>query len=276
MQDLDSNGDSLLSGKKLTIDELQSDMGQIYSGLLYRMSRKIILDPQPTDTSALGKSNDLGRLIMTIQSFAYAFQRQYLAASYKKIQEEYKVSGSISQTSRVAAGIAAGFAALYVGQVLISALRELIFNPTRLAEKDKEDELLSYLLKLGFSRAGYAGAFDVLFNAVEGLKYEKDVANTYAGAVPSYFLQALQKLLMPFSRNSSKTNTAEYNAITGFYELALVPLLARGMTSLPLGPITTPMVAAAYGYATSPTAKKAVAEFFVGEKPAPKRRKVKE
>ena len=80
-------------------------------------------------------------------------------------------------------------------------------------------------------------------------------------------------MLMPFARNSEKTNTAEYNAITGFYDLALVPLMARGMTSLPAGPISVPLVALAYGYATSPAAKKAVAEFFVGEKPQPKRRK---
>ena len=108
---------------------------------------------------------------------------------------------------------------------------------------------------------------------MEGLKYEKDVANTLIGAVPSYFAQAAQKMLMPFARNSEKTNTAEYNAITGFYDLALVPLMARGMTSLPAGPISVPLVALAYGYATSPAAKKAVAEFFVGEKPQPKRRK---
>ncbi|CAB5178709.1 hypothetical protein UFOVP156_27 [uncultured Caudovirales phage] len=272
MQYEDSNGESLLSGKKLSIDELQSDMGQLYSDMLYRMTRKIILDPQPTDTSSFSKTT-LGRSIMSIQSFAYTFQRQYLAAAGKKIQEEYKKTGSIGQTSRVAAGIASGFAALYVGHTLISVLRELVFNPARLAEKDKEDELLSYLLKLGFSRAGLAGAFDPLFNAVEGLKYEKDVANTLIGAVPSYFAQALQKMLMPFARNSEKTNTAEYNAITGFYDLALVPLMARGMTSLPAGPISVPLVALAYGYATSPAAKKAVAEFFVGEKPQPKRRK---
>jgi hypothetical protein len=272
MQYEDSNGESLLSGKKLSIDELQSDMGQLYSDMLYRMTRKIILDPQPTDTSAFSKTT-LGRSIMSIQSFAYTFQRQYLAAAGKKIQEEYKKTGSIGQTSRVAAGIASGFAALYVGHTLISVLRELVFNPARLAEKDKEDELISYLLKLGFSRAGFAGAFDPLLNAMEGLKYEKDVANTLIGAVPSYFAQALQKMLMPFARNSEKTNTAEYNAITGFYDLALVPLMARGMTSLPAGPISVPLVALAYGYATSPAAKKAVAEFFVGEKPQPKRRK---
>lgn len=266
MNDLDENGESIMSGRKVTLDDLNSDMGELYSEMVYRMTRKIILDPKPTDTAALSKTT-VGRAVMSIQSFAYTFQRQFLIASYKKIMEEYKSSKDLSQVSRVAGGVALGFASLIAGQMVISMLRELIFNPDRWEEKQKEGDLTWYLLKMGWSRAGMWGAWDPVYNLAEGIKYQRDLATTAVGAVPGYFFQALQRIITPFVRNSEKTNTAEYNATVGAYELAAVPLMAWGMTTLPAGPITAPVMAALYATATSPKVKNDVAEAIWGPKP---------
>lgn len=266
MNDLDENGESIMSGRKVTLDDLNSDMGELYSEMVYRMTRKIILDPKPTDTAALSKTT-VGRAVMSIQSFAYTFQRQFLIATYKKIMEEYKSSKDLSQVSRVAGGVALGFASLIAGQMVISMLRELIFNPDRWEEKQKEGDLTWYLLKMGWSRAGMWGAWDPVYNLAEGIKYQRDLATTAVGAVPGYFFQALQRIITPFVRNSEKTNTAEYNATVGAYELAAVPLMAWGMTTLPAGPITAPVMAALYATATSPKVKNDVAEAIWGPKP---------
>jgi hypothetical protein len=266
MNEVDENGESLMSGRKATLDDLNNDMGEIYSEMIYRMTRKIILDPKQTDTAALSKTT-IGRAVMSIQSFAYTFQRQFLIASYKKMEEEYKSSGSLSETTKVAGGIALGFASLIAGQMVISALRELIFNPDRWEEKQKEGDLTWYLLKMGWSRAGMWGAWDPVYNLAEGIKYQRDLATTAVGATPGYFFQALQRIITPFVRNSEKTNTAEYNAIVGGYELIAIPMMAWGMTTLPTGPITAPLLAALYMTATSPKVKNDVAEAVVGPKP---------
>jgi len=265
MADKTDGDDSLLSGRKLTVDELASDMGQLYAEMLYRMTRKIILDPKPTDTAAFGKST-LGRLIMSIQSFAYTFQRQFLIASAKKIAEEYKSSKDGVEVAKVASGIALGFASLIAGQTIISALRELMFNPDRWEEEKKNGNLAWYLVKLGVSRAGVYGAWDPIYNMAEGIRYQRDVATTLVGAVPGFVFQALQRVITPFVRNSEKTNTAEYNAVIGAYELAAIPLMAHGITMLPAGPLTAPLIAALYATATSPAAKNEVAETIVGPK----------
>lgn len=265
MSDENENGESILSGRKVTVEELNSDMGELYSEMVYRMSRKIILDPKPTDTAAFSKTT-LGRAVMSIQSFAYTFQRQFLVASYKKIQEEYKASGSLSETSKVAGSVALGFSALVAGQIIISALREMIFNPDRWDEMEKKGDLGWYLLKMGISRAGLYGAWDPVYNLAEGIKYQRDLATTAVGAVPGYFFQALQRIITPFVRNSEKTNTAEYNAVVGAYELAGIPLMAWGMTMLPAGPVTAPVMAMLYATATSPKAKNDIAETVVGPK----------
>lgn len=265
MNEVDENGESIMSGRKVVLDDLNSDMGEVYSEMVYRMSRKIILDPKPTDTAAFSKTT-LGRAVMSIQSFAYTFQRQFLIASYKKIQEEYKESGSISETTKVAGAVALGFASLVAGQIAISALREMIFNPDRWDEMEKKGDLGWYLLKMGISRAGLYGAWDPIYNLAEGIKYQRDLATTAVGAVPGYFFQALQRIITPFVRNSEKTNTAEYNAVIGAYELAGIPLMAWGMTTLPAGPITAPVMAALYATVTSPKAKNDIAETVVGPK----------
>lgn len=275
MNEADENGDSIMSGRKVKLDDLNSDMGEVYSEMVYRMTRKIILDPKPTDTAALSKTT-FGRAVMSIQSFAYTFQRQFLKASYKKIMEEYQSSKDLSQVTRVAGGIALGFSSLIAGQMVVSALRELIFNPDRWEEKQKNGDLTWYLLKMGWSRAGMWGAWDPVYNLAEGIKYQRDFATTAVGATPGYFFQALQRIITPFVRNSEKTNTAEYNAIVGAYELAGIPLMAWGMTTLPAGPITAPVLAALYATATSPKAKNEIAEAVVGPKDSNRKGKKQE
>jgi hypothetical protein len=270
MSDKDANGESIESGRKPTADDLFSDMGKVYSDMLYRMSRKMILDPKPTDTAVFSKTT-LGRAVMSIQSYAYTFQRQYMIASAKKIAEEYKSSGSLTQTAKVASGVAIGFGALVAAQTMTSLLREMVFNPDKLDEM-KEEELLAYILKLGASRAGLAGGFDPIINLFQGLRYSRDLMTTLSGATPGYFGQALQQMITPLVRNSEKTNTAEYNAIAGGYQLIVIPLIARALTSLPTGSFSTLATAALYSTLSSPQARKDVAEFFVGQKPAQARR----
>jgi hypothetical protein len=270
MHEKDANGESLQEGRKPVADELFSDMGRVYSDMLFRMSRKMILDPKPTDTAVFAKST-LGRVIMSIQSYSYTYQRQIMIASVKKIAEEYESSGSIYQTGKVTSGIVLGAGALMAGHAVISLLREMVFNPDKLDEME-EEERVAYILKLGASRAGFAGAFDPILNMFQGLRYSRDLNTTMNGAVFGYFGAALQQMIIPLVRNSEKTNTAEYNAIGGAYQLAVIPIIARALTNLPTGPFSTLATAALYSALSSPQARKDVAELFVGQKPAQARR----
>lgn len=256
-----------LGDRRPTPDEIRSDMGQVFAGAVYRFTRTAILDPKPSDTAA-GSKTAFGRLTFSIMSFAYTFQRQVMARALKRVQEEYRTNGFVSATTLAAMNILPGFALLYAGQLVTTTLREALLNPDKFDEEWKKGfaNWLAWVGGLAFSRSGYTGAFDPLYNAVFGLKYQKDLATTLVGATPGYFFQALQRIFNLFV-NNSKTNTAEYNAVVGTFDMFVVPAMAAAMTRLPAGPITAPLVAAAYASATSPGAKQAVAETIAGEKP---------
>lgn len=66
--------------------------------------------------------------------------------------------------------------------------------------------------------------------------------------------------------NSAKTNTAEYNAVKGVYQLAVAPALAFGLARLPGGPIVGPVLGGGIMAGTSPQAAAEAATLVVGEK----------
>jgi len=260
---------SFMDGRKITPEDLKSDMGEVYSRLLFQFGERVILDPKPEDKSALSKTT-LGRVVQSIQSWAYAFQRQYLIASAKRIQKEYKLGGKAS-AARVTGGLASGFLALYMGQLAFTIARELIFNGDQWDKRREEGTLDAYLLKLAASRTGVTGAWDPLYQMVEGIRYRRSIS-TLMGATPSYFFQGIDRIFSGFFNNSPNTNTGERNIARGLYEVGFIPFLAYQLSArAPLGPITTPAVATFYGWMSSPSMKNDVATFFGGESEAQKR-----
>jgi len=67
-------------------------------------------------------------------------------------------------------------------------------------------------------------------------------------------------------RNSENTNTAEWNATKGAWQLMGVPLAAYALTALPGGPLTGPLVGFGLQIATSNATADNVADALVGEK----------
>jgi hypothetical protein len=100
---------------------------------------------------------------------------------------------------------------------------------------------------------------------VNGLRYQRSVLTVTAGAVPSYFAQGIERILKGFVNNSENTNTGERNLARGLYEVGFIPFLAYQLSArAPLGPISTPAVAAFYGWMSSPGMKNDVSTFFAG------------
>jgi len=121
---------------------------------------------------------------------------------------------------------------------------------------------------LGLSRADVFGAFDPLLNAFAGLRFQRDFSNLMIGAVPTYFLGAVQRITQGFNRNSPKTNTAEFNQLKELYQLAVAPAINVGLSWAPGGPLLAPAYGGTMMALTSPNASDAVAEAFVGAKGA--------
>lgn len=158
-------------------------------------------------------------------------------------------AGALGAGTSVAAGggslplatTAAGFAALFAGQFAVSTLREAIYNRETWDEKEDEDAWGEWMGRLALSRTGVFGPGDVLYNALTGLRYERDLTSLVAGSGGTYVLGNVQNIVngSPMgARNSPNTNTAERTAAKSAYRLTAVPAVNSLLASAPVpGPV---------------------------------------
>lgn len=254
-----------------TPEEVQGkDLGAQLSVVVMRLVNQSIQNPKAIDRPWAANTN-IGRMTYGLLSFNLAFFRNAMAKSFNKVMREAERGGKLRGAQVLFSQVAAPFAALYFGHLVVTIMREALLNPEKLAEEEKKKRLETYLLQLALTRSGFTGLLDVPFNAFTSVKYERDMSNLFIGAVPAYIGQSLDKIVKYFVKNSANTNTGEYNAIRGMYELLAVPTIAYGAAALPGGAV----LGASYGVfnamASSPTAKNKVAEALVGKKDGKKK-----
>jgi hypothetical protein len=208
----------------------------------------------------------IGRMVYGLLSFSMAFMRNVLIKNVKKVQRVYERQGAAGAAKVAALQFAAPLSALYMGHLLVTTAREALLNPDKWEEKEQEGELVEWLMSLAFSRAGFTGLADPLYNALLGVKYQRDLANILAGSSGGYFLQAVQRIASYFFVNSPNTNSAERSAVRGLYELAVQPMAAASVGYLPGGPLLGYGMGLSYAYLSSPRAKDRVQDIVAGEK----------
>ena len=161
-----------------------------------------------------------------------SFQRNVIIKSAKSIVRDAADNGKLRATEYALARIGIPAAMLYVAHLSVAALREAVLNSDRWDEKEDEGELVSYLLNLGFSRAGYYGAFDPLVNGIYGLKYSRDLANSVVGSA-SYYLTAFAKQINALFNDNPDSLYDEYQGWQGFYEMFAIPAMSFGFAAAP-------------------------------------------
>jgi hypothetical protein len=242
-----------------------TEMGRIYGLMVGRLTNQAVQNPTAIDRP-WAANTIIGRMTFGLLSFTMAMSRNVMLKSVKKIQREYENRGAASATKVAALQVVAPMLALYTGHLLVTIAREALLNPDKWEEEEKKEggPPVKWLMQLAFSRAGFTGLTDPIYNALLGVKYQRDLANILAGPGNGYFLQAIERVAKFFLTNSKNTNAAERNAVRGLYEAILMPTAAVGVGYLPAGPMLGLGLGAAYAYLSSPRAKGVVQDAVVG------------
>lgn len=240
-------------------------MGKLYGLMVGRLVNQAIQNPSAVDRP-WAANTVVGRMAYGLLSFSMAFMRNVLIKNFKKVQRVYEAQGAAGAAKVAALQVAAPLTALYMGHLLTTTAREALLNPEKWEEKEKEGELVTWLMQLAFSRAGFTGLADPLYNALLGVKYQRDLANILAGASGSFYLQNLERIARYFVVNSENTNNAERNLVRGLYELLGQTTAAAAVGYLPGGPMLGYGMGLSYAYISSPRAKDTVQDTVAGEK----------
>lgn len=251
----------------IDVDGSLTEMGQIYAVMVGRLVNQAVQSPTAIDRP-WAANTPIGRLTYGLLSFSMAFFRNIMVKSVKKVTREYDQRGAAQAASVAALQVLAPLASLYAGHLLVTMAREALLNPDKWDEEEKKEDgfPIKWLAALAFSRVGFTGLADPLYNAVLGVKYQRDLSNILAGATPSFFLQGLERIAKYFVVNSGNTNSAERNAARGLYELSVQPGLAYATGYLPGGPLVGYGLGASYMYFSSPAFKSQWQDWLAGEK----------
>lgn len=247
------------------VDGSLTNVGRAYAVMVGRLVNQAIQNPTAIDRPYMANTL-FGRLTYGLLSFTMAFFRNVAVKSVKKIQREFDARGFSHATQVAAWQVMTPIATLYAGHLLTTVMREALLNPDKWDEEEKKDNLMPWLMQLAFSRSGFTGIADPLYNAILGVKYQRDLANLVTGPSFSYFLQAMQRIASYFVLNSENTNSAERNAVRGGYELAVQPSIAFLTGYVPGGPLVGYGLGASYAYMSSPRLKSDLQDMLAGEK----------
>jgi len=260
-----------------TLDDLNSKGGAIFERAMARFVDQTIQNPRRGDKPMLA-STPMGRMVFSLTSFLYAFFQNVHLATIERAKRNYRagretgqgrVQAAYGATGRALWSLGAGFSAAFVGQMVATMAREALFSTEQWEEKFEEDELYQWLVSRAFSRTGVGGPFDVLLNAVTGLKYERDLTSLMTGAGPSYMLGQFQNILRGMGvtgRNSPNTNTAEREMWKSVYRLTVSPAAVATLSALDAaGPFGATGRYFALTGLTSNSAADAFATALVGE-----------
>lgn len=243
-----------------------NNMGRIYATMMQRIVDQSIQAPTAIDRP-WAANTAYGRIMAGLMSFSMAFQRNVLIKSAKRIDRMAKAEGVTEAAKYAAFRIAPSFAALYTTHLLATVLREALLNPGKWEEEEEREGgfPVLWLSKLTFSRAGFFGMGDPIFNAIEAVKYQRDFSNIMVGASISYVAQNIDRLIKYFKQNSDKTNNGERQAVKALYELGL-PATAYAISGLPAGPLVGYGLGAVSAWLSSPAQKDFVQDVVAGPK----------
>jgi len=196
-----------------------------------------------------------------------AFYRNVVIRSGKRVIREYEKRGAGQAAYVAGVQVLAPLATLYMGHLLVTVAREALLNPDKWEEEEEKEGgfPVKWLMQLAFSRAGFTGLADPLYNALLGVKYQRDLSNLLVGPTWGYFMQALQRIATYFVANSDNTNSAERATARGLFELVVQPALAYGAGYLPGGPIWGYGLGSSYAYFSSPAFKSQWQDWMAGE-----------
>jgi hypothetical protein len=244
----------------------ESAGSKMYRVALGRFVRETVMEPESVDRPVFA-NHPIGRMMYGLMSFLYGFGRHVMLRTGKQLADALDPRTGLSTAERVSlAQPVVALVGLVAVHALISDLREELFNRRKNDERTSGEKL-----EIALSRSGIFGPADPLYNAIRGLKYQRDLSNIVIGPGPGFFLQSIGDILAITQANSERTNTSERNAAMGAYSLLAVPAISASLGLLPagMGMVPQALFTAGVMYGTSPGAKQRFADIAVGPKASP-------
>jgi hypothetical protein len=241
----------------------ESAGSEMYRVALGRFVRETVMEPESVDRPVFA-NHPIGRMMYGLMSFLYGFGRQVMFRTGKQLADALDPRTGLSTAERVSlAQPVVALVGLVAVHALVSDLREELFNRRKNDERTSGEKL-----EIALSRSGIFGPADPLYNAIRGLKYQRDLSNIVIGPGPGFFLQSIGDILAITQANSERTNTSERNAAMGAYSLLAVPAISASLGLLPggMGMVPQALFTAGVMYGTSPGAKQRFADLAVGPK----------
>lgn len=260
-----------LAGRVPTIDDLNDGIGQLHKLALQRFMDRSI-QASRKDKRPLASGTPVGRVVFAITGFLYSYWENVTKATVKRGFEVGQRHGKTAAAKYAAVGVFTPLAALWVGHTIAYTIRTALFNRERWEEWEKDGVLAQRLMAGGLSQLGLLGPADVIYNAILGLRWQRDLSGVAVGAQGGYVTQNLQRIAGLFINNSPNTNTAEHNAVKGAYNLIVAPLANFMLSAMPAGQATGFLAGVAMQYSSSGTMGDKVADFLVGEKGTKKKK----
>lgn len=240
-----------------------ADMKNVYAGVLTRMLRYAIQQPQRVDRSRASFGR-VGRFVFSITNFNMSYQRNVLVRRAKI------VAGSKNAGAKAAVVFQATYmAAMLIGLGLLAKMaREFWDDPDREEKKKKPEDFKAMLDVLeAADRVGLTGMLSTPINFFTRAKFDREFSALAVGAVPGFYFDSFSKMLHGFGsgeRNSPNTNLDERKAWGAFYDLTV----GLGSTPAAIGAeMTGPLGWMAVSKLNSRGWKEAFAEKFAPKTP---------
>lgn len=211
----------------------------------------------------------------SLLSFAYSFGKNIILGTTRRGATLLKGAGK-EQAAIYAGGLAFAFANAYLLHVALTVARESMLNPERWDRdfKDEKGEILwSKVFLLSASRMGLAGPVDPVFQYFTNLKYDSSITNIVSGPVYGSMATNVDRIAGLAGRNSENSNTAEWNAARGAFDLFGAPTLSIITAAAPVGPVVGTGLGVLNAVGTSGAARTATVDAVVGEKDSRKKDK---
>jgi hypothetical protein len=242
----------------------------LWDQAITRFTDQVIQNPLRASAPLLASSNPIGRLMFGLMRFNYSFFHNIVNNTTERYSDRFKEAEGLGNKA-IAGGQMVGNLGMAAGGIFAASLastmvREAIFNPGKWEEMDGQGQLMDWLTGLAIQRTGLNGPLDPIMQAFTALRYDKSLTSITAGPQLGFFLQAAQDMAQPWTQGSPYTNTADFNALKGAYNMFAVPAETIGLTALPGGPLSGKLFGAAMMGLTSRGASERFAGMLAGEK----------
>ena len=276
--------DWLITHDTLADIDKTDTMAEVHRIVMTRATRRQVLRGSRVNTP-MHAEHFLGRVPFQFLNYAYQFQKSILdpvmeqmhyagrrAYGQSRAQGAGKfranVAGSASG-ARFLTRFAGVVAAATAAQLLTTTLREFLFNQSGWEKHEKDGDTDTWLLGLAFQRTGVGGTLDPVAQLIAGLKYTADISSIMEGASVNYLTRNVMKLIGPWIKPETNTNTLRYEANQALWNLTAAPALAAlgvglGKIAGPMGWLAMPLIS----WGTSRDAGEWFAETVQGPKGA--------